>query len=80
MLGGTFLRKFPQIKKHRVVWNGKVLNFEIEVSGELNLSGLESEIGQNLEGYDIPFTVTVRDRLLPSANGKFRYVEILKPE
>jgi len=80
MLGGTFLRKFPQIKKHRVVWNGKVLNFEIEVSGELNLSGLESEIGQNLEGYDVSFTITVRDRLLPSANGKFRYVEILKPE
>lgn len=74
-LGGTFLRKFPQIRKHRIIWNGHILKFEIECSDSIELLALEREIEENLADYKVDFIIEISDKILPGKSGKFRYVE-----
>lgn len=76
ILGGTYLRKFPEIRRHRVVWDGAVLDFILELSGRIDMVLLQKAIQENLRYYDVSFKITVKDRLESAANGKFRYVEI----
>lgn len=78
LLGGTFLRKFPQIRKHKVTWNGRILNFIIEVSGPIEINELKKAISFNLQEYKIEFEVTIKDKLLPGPSGKYRYIEIIE--
>jgi phenylacetate-coenzyme A ligase PaaK-like adenylate-forming protein len=75
-LGGTFLRKFQEIRKHRVIWDGAVLNFVLELSGTCDMEAIHNAIHENLSQYDVKFIITVKERLEPSAGGKFKYVEI----
>ena len=76
-LGGTFLRKFQEIRKHRVIWDGAVLNFVLELSGSCDMGAVHNAIHENLSQYDVKFIITVKERLEPSAGGKFKYVEII---
>jgi len=76
LLGGTFLRKFPQIKRHKVVWDGKLLRFELECNTPLQMDLLRAEIYGNLSPYAVDFEVLLKDKLLPGKSGKFRYIEI----
>ncbi|HAX93696.1 MAG TPA: hypothetical protein DCY25_07100 [Bacteroidales bacterium] len=76
ILGGTYLRKYPEIRRHRVVWDGSVLDFVLELSGRIDMVSLQKAIQENLSHYDVSFKITVKDRLESAANGKFRYIEI----
>lgn len=76
VLGGTFLRKFPQITKHKVVWNGSTLRFVLECNSEIDVDALNREIYSNIKEYEVTFTIEITDKLLPGKTGKFRYIEI----
>lgn len=80
ILGGTFLRKYPEIRRHKVIWDGEVLNFVLEVSGNIDLDLFTNSIIENLRGFEVEFKVTLKEKLLPSANGKFKYLEIIYPD
>ncbi len=76
LLGGTFLRKFPQIRKHKVIWNGKILRFVLECADPIDEILLSKEITDNLSSFDVGFEVEFTERLLPGKSGKYRYIEI----
>lgn len=76
LLGGTFLRKYSGIKKHKVIWNGKLLIFEIESAENININDLNRDIGVYLTEYGVDFEVRLKDKILPDNSGKHRYIEI----
>jgi len=78
LLGGTFIRKFETIKKHKVLWDQKKLYFQFEISSPLDLNALRLEIQKNIEEYNLDFEISFTDRLLPDCNGKFRYFDLIK--
>lgn len=77
LLGGTFLRKFPAIKRHKVVWDGRRLEFQVELAGAIDINALNAAISETLQEYDVSFIVAVKETLAPQAGGKYRYVEII---
>lgn len=77
IFGGTLFRKYPEINRHRVIWNGKSLKFIFEIKNTFDYSPLETELKTLLKVYEIPFTIELTDKLLPSANGKFKYFEVV---
>jgi phenylacetate-CoA ligase len=80
LLGGTFLRRFPEIRRHRVIWDQQKLSFELEAAPGLDMEGVRRAIASALSGYAVEFEVSLEARLLPGANGKYRYIEIIKPQ
>lgn len=77
LLGGTFIRKFPEIRKHKVIWDGAILNFVLEAPETIDRNKLNETIRDNIMDYGVPFTVTIKNEILPSASGKYRYIEVV---
>lgn len=75
IFGGTLFRKFPEITRHKVIWNGESLLFQFENQKPLNKDELESQIKELLAGYAVPFVIEFTNRILPSKNGKYAYFE-----
>ncbi len=78
LVGGTFMRKFEAIKRHKVVWNGSFLNFIFETNSDVDLNTLRSMIKKTLQPYDVEFKIKLVDKIMPSRNGKFKYFEIVR--
>ncbi|NOU18358.1 MAG: phenylacetate--CoA ligase family protein [Bacteroidales bacterium] len=78
IFGGTLFREFPFISKHRVVWDGKLLRIIFEVNGSVDDSLLKQKIDELLKRYDVSYSIEYTTKLLPSSNGKYKYVEIIK--
>src|SRR4030042_4476637 len=59
LLGGTFFRKFLFLRKHKVIWDGKKMEFIFEVEQDADPEETRKKIEEYLKGYGIPFTVTI---------------------
>ncbi|NVO08498.1 MAG: phenylacetate--CoA ligase family protein [Bacteroidales bacterium] len=77
IFGGTLFRKFPEISKHKVIWNGKSLTLIFEVNGMFDDTQLKKQIDELLQCFDVPFSIEYTSALPPSSNGKYKYIEIL---
>ena len=75
LLGGTFFRKFLYLRKHKVVWDGKQLEFIFEVEKDADPEETRVKIQEYLKDYDIPVTVRITDQILPGESGKYNYIE-----
>jgi phenylacetate-CoA ligase len=75
LLGGTFFRKFLSLKKHKVIWDGRKMEFIFEVVQEADPEIIENKITEYLKDYHIPFSVTITDQILPDESGKYNYIE-----
>jgi phenylacetate-CoA ligase len=75
IFGGTTFRKFPQITRHKVIWDGIKLKFVFESKESFDHDALYREIAKLLEGFDVLFEVTHTDKIYPSKSGKYKYVE-----
>ncbi len=80
IFGGTLFRKFPNITRHKVIWNGKKLIFIFESQEDVKSNMLEQEIKLLLEKYKVDFTVKYTNHIKPSVNGKYKYLEITNEE
>jgi phenylacetate-CoA ligase len=77
IFGGTLFRKFPEIDKHKVIWNGELVKFLFETIKPVDKAGLELKLGELLKPYEIPFQVEFTQKILPSPGGKFKYLELI---
>lgn len=78
IFGGTLFRKFPEISRHKVVWNGESLNFIFEISRPLDENHLKQQLKELLAFYEVSFSVEFVNKLFPADSGKYRYLEIVK--
>lgn len=76
IFGGTLFRKYKGIRRHKVIWDGKRFEFVFEADQTLNTEGLKNEIKNLVAPFDVDFMVTVTEKIMPSENGKYRYMEI----
>jgi len=76
IFGGTLFRQFEGITRHKVIWNGKVLQFIFEANNFNRINDLNNAIKSLLEPYQVEFSIEFTDKILPSASGKYKYVEI----
>jgi phenylacetate-CoA ligase len=77
IVGGTLFRKIGKIKKHKVSWNGRILNFVFEVENGFDIQKAKRMIDDEFCTYDIKTEVTIIDKLNADKNGKFKYFEII---
>jgi len=80
IFGGTLFRKFPGIRKHKVIWNGKILKFMFEIHEFVDQIILKNELAELLKPYNVRFIIEFTKKIEPSKNGKYRFVEIVEPE
>lgn len=80
IFGGTFFREFPWILKHKVIWDGKELLFLFEVERRKNEEILYKRLTSLLSEYQVDFKIKYVDKISPSKNGKYKYVEILNQQ
>lgn len=78
VFGGRIFRRFPEITRHKVIWDGKSLTIVLEVSGPIDEREFDRRLIEVLRPYDVSFQVEYTAKLLPSPGGKYRYVEIKK--
>ncbi|MFW5803648.1 MAG: hypothetical protein ACOCWG_00285 [bacterium] len=76
IFGGTLFRKFGGITRHKVIWNGSVLNFVFEANNFKKGHELKNALGELLQPYQIEFTTSFVDKIEPSKSGKYKYLEI----
>lgn len=77
IFGGTTFRRFPEITKHKVIWDGDMVKFLFETDRPLDEAGLELKLYELLEPYEVPFRIEYTHKILPSQGGKFKYLEII---
>lgn len=75
IFGGTLFRKFRQITRHKVKWNGRQLNFIFETQSYIDKSAVLKELKSLLRPFDVDFKITYTSRILPSKNGKYKFME-----
>lgn len=78
IFGGTLYRKYSSIRRHKTIWDGTKLVFLFENRNELDLIALETDIKLSLKEYNVPYEINTTEKLLPSANGKYKYFEKIK--
>jgi phenylacetate-CoA ligase len=75
IFGGTLYRKYSSIKRHKTIWNGEKLVFIFEILGYIDLEALYNDIVKSIAEYNVLFEIKTTDKIMPEANGKFRYFE-----
>lgn len=80
IFGGTLFRRFNNITRHKTIWDGKTLEFVFEAKSFHEKESLHAALKQLLVPYQCDFIFTFTDRIEPSPSGKYKYMEILKPE
>lgn len=75
IFGGTLYRKYSSINRHKTIWNGEKLIFVFEISGFIDLEALNNDIKSSLFDFEVEYEIQTTSRLLPSANGKYKYFE-----
>lgn len=77
IVGGTLFRKIGGILKHKIVWNGLELIFYFQTNHEFDIDRAKKLIQNEFLEYNIITKIEIVEQLLPNANGKFKYFEIL---
>ena len=75
VFGGTFIRRFRGIRRHKVEWDGRKLNFIFETSEGIDIHAVRNEIEKELSGYGLEYDIRVTDFLPPGRNGKYTFYE-----
>lgn len=75
LIGGTFIRSFKSITKHKVIWDGNKLDFIFESAQEISKDRISEKLDEILKGYDIRYSFKIVDKILPNRNGKYSYFE-----
>jgi phenylacetate-CoA ligase len=76
LVGGTFIRQFKQIVRHKVIWNGKTMHLIFEINNSIDKKDLHKKLLEVLSPYNINFTFELTDKILPDKNGKYKYFEL----
>ena len=77
IFGGTLFRKFPEITRHKVIWDGKILIFVFETNEFHKQKELKLLLNELLAEYQVDYRIDYTKKILPSKSGKFKYVEIV---
>ncbi|MFW5793370.1 MAG: hypothetical protein ACOCWC_03730 [Bacteroidota bacterium] len=77
IFGGTLFRKFPEITRHKVIWNGETLRFIFETTGFHKQDELTVLLRDLIKEYQVDFTMEFTEKILPSKSGKHKYMEIV---
>ncbi len=80
IFGGTLFRKFHGISRHKVVWDGRKLEFIFETKSFRDTEALQITLKDLLQDYHVDFTIRFTELIEPSKSGKYKYVEILEKE
>jgi phenylacetate-CoA ligase len=82
IFGGTLFRKFKGITRHKTRWDSQKLEFVFEVNSSefKEKEDLQAALQRLLESYQCKFIMTFTDKIKPSASGKYKYLEIIKPQ
>jgi phenylacetate-CoA ligase len=75
VFGGTLYRKYASVVRHKTIWTGEKLIFVFEINGDIDLGALDHDIKMSLNDLNVVYEIQTTKKLLPSANGKFRYFE-----
>jgi phenylacetate-CoA ligase len=75
IFGGTMFRKYPEIRRHKTIWDGEKIKFIFELDKSFDLTYLEAEIKKMLSEYEIKFEIEITEKILPDKSGKFSYFE-----
>jgi len=76
IVGGTLFREFPEITRHKVIWDGSVLKFIFETRSFKKSVQLENILTKTLSPYQVDFSIVYTDKIPPGENGKYNYMEI----
>jgi len=76
IFGGTLFRKFPEITRHKVIWDGSTLKFIFETRSFKKSVTLENVLTKTLGPYQVDFSIVYTDKIPPGGNGKYNYMEI----
>lgn len=80
LMAGTLFRKFPEIERHKVVWDGQKLSFLFEVRKKVSEpTRLEEELKEIFFKYDLELNICFVNKILPSLSGKMKYFEVINP-
>lgn len=77
IFGGTHFRKFKNINRHKVIWNGEKLTFVFEVTENFNDTELKLGIDMMLNDYNVNYRIQYTNKIQPSSSGKYKYMEII---
>jgi phenylacetate-CoA ligase len=77
IFGGTLFREFPEISKHKVIWDGSTVKFLFETRDIPDKDVLTHKLEKLLEQYGIGFEIGFTHKIAPEPGGKFRYLEIV---
>jgi len=75
IFGGTLYRKYNVIGRHKTIWDGSKFIFVFEIKGELDMEALNHDIKMSLYDFNVAYEIQTTSKLLPSANGKYKYFE-----
>jgi phenylacetate-CoA ligase len=78
IFGGTSFRKFTEITRHKVVWDGVSLKFIFEVKSMPDQKEVHTLLQKMVNDYNVPFSIEYTGRLSPSASGKYKFLEIVE--
>lgn len=78
IFGGTFIRQFKEIKRHKTIWNNKKLTFIFEVKGDIDRTAVNNKINNIIKEYEVDFEIQYVSQINHDGRGKYNYVEIIK--
>jgi phenylacetate-CoA ligase len=76
IFGGTTFRQFKEITRHKVIWDGTLLEILLEAKDTNNKVKIDLIIGELLSRYEVNYKVNYTDKIPPSKSGKYKYLEI----
>lgn len=75
LIGGTFIRHFKSISRHKVKWNGTKMHFLFESGEFIPDDAVKSKLDEMLSEYEVPYSFEIVNEILPGKNGKHTYFE-----
>lgn len=77
LIGGTFIRTFKSITRHKVIWDGTAMHFLFESKENIVGELIKLKLNEILYEYEVPYTYEIVKEILPGKNGKNSYFEII---
>ena len=77
IFGGTFIRQFKEITRHKTIWNNKTLTFVFEVKMEIDQVAVYNKIKSSMKEYEVDFEIQYVNQIKHDGRGKYNYVEII---
>jgi phenylacetate-CoA ligase len=75
LIGGTFIRQFKSIVRHKVICNGTKMHFLFESAEFIPDDAVKLKLDEILSEYEVPYSFEIVKEILPGKNGKHTYFE-----